>query len=266
MATAKKVATNAKKEGAVADIFEQNAGRRFDIDQDDKSIPFIKVLTAEMADDYDAKGGDILHTSTGQIYKGSEGIYVIPIAYERVFIHWQDRQLSDTKAPVRIYKKNERLPETFRSEDPSDFKDYISGGQKKDYLEDTRQWYVMVYDEENGCNAGMIAMKSTQLKKSKAWMDLCESRRKKTADGKLYAAPYWSHLYCLKTKQVTREPNQRWYEWLPALHRAMSDEGTDLPIIEECIHYENMFFEGQIEVKYEEENDGELVEDAGPGF
>ena len=89
---------------------------------------------------------------------------------------------------------------------------------------------------------------------------------KKTADGKLYAAPYWSHLYCLKTKQVTREPNQRWYEWLPALHRAMSDEGADLPIIEECIHYENMFFEGQIEVKYEEENDGELVEDAGPGF
>ena len=97
-----------KKNGALAvdmSVFEDDAGGGLEnITQDDLALPFLKVLSGndEVLDrDESARKGDIYNTVTGHIYKGKDGITVVPCAYQRRFIRWSPRGMG-SNAPVAI--------------------------------------------------------------------------------------------------------------------------------------------------------------------
>ena len=95
-----------------ASIFEADAGKGLEnVGQEDLALPFIKILSGldPVLDDLEeARKGDIYNTVTNQIYKGKEGIKVVPCTYQRRFIEWAPRG-SGTGAPFKyIHSKRSK--------------------------------------------------------------------------------------------------------------------------------------------------------------
>ena len=138
-----------KKEQATAvaefdtSMFEADASAGIqNVSNEDMALPFLKIvsgLDGILDERDDVRKGDIVNTVTGEVYKGKDGIKVIPCAYQRKFIRWQPRG-TGIAAPVMIYEPNDpNLPKTNR--DPNDNKEYVDDGSG-DYVEQTAQWYV----------------------------------------------------------------------------------------------------------------------------
>ena len=225
MTEAKAVAK--KEQTAVAafdpSMFEADAGRGMEnMGQEDMALPFLKILSgndAVLDENEEARKGDIYNTVTGEIVKGKVGIRVIPFAYQRRFLQWAPRG-SGSGAPVAMYEPKEKRPETERS--PDDNKDYVVGGDG-DYIEETHQHFVIVLKEDGSAETALIAMKSTQLKKSRKWNSMMMSRPMQGKNGP-FTPPRFSHIYHLKT--IGEENNKgSWHGWEMSLDGPIQDAG-----------------------------------------
>jgi hypothetical protein len=213
MADTKAVAT--KQNTAIAEfdpsMFEADAGRGMEnMGQEDMALPFLKVLSGNdpvLDENEEARKGDIYNTVTGEIVKGKTGIRVVPCAYQRRFIQWAPRG-SGSGAPVAIYEPQDQRPKTERS--PEDNKEYVVGGDG-DYIEETHQHFVIIIKEDGSAETALIAMKSTQLKKSRKWNSMMASRQMQGKNGP-FTPPRFSHIYHLKT---IGEENSKgsWHGW-----------------------------------------------------
>ena len=76
-------------------------------------------------------------------------------------------------APTAIYEPHEARPKVERSKD--DNKDYVMDGSGE-YIEETHQHFVILLAEDGSMETALIAMKSTQLKKSRKWNSIMASR------------------------------------------------------------------------------------------
>jgi len=213
MADTKAVAT--KQNTAIAEfdpsMFEADAGRGMEnMGQEDMALPFLKVLSGNdpvLDENEEARKGDIYNTVTGEIVKGKTGIRVVPCAYQRRFIQWAPRG-SGSGAPVAIYEPQDQRPKTERSSE--DNKEYVVGGDG-DYIEETHQHFVIIIKEDGSAETALIAMKSTQLKKSRKWNSMMASRQMQGKNGP-FTPPRFSHIYHLKT---IGEENSKgsWHGW-----------------------------------------------------
>ena len=237
MTQAKELA--AKKATAVAEfdpsMFEADAGQGMEnMGQEDLALPFLKVLSGNdpiLDENEAARKGDIYNTVTGMVYKGKDGVRVIPCSYQRRFIQWAPRG-SGSGAPTAIYEPGDTRPETERSSD--DNKDYVADGSGE-YSEETHQHLVLLVGENGGVETALIAMKSTQLKKSRKWNSMMASRSMQGANG-AFTPPRFSHIYHLKT--VSEENSKgSWHGW------EMSCEG---PISEASLYGQAKAFAGSI--------------------
>ena len=247
-----KVAVQEEKDIVVFDasMFEQDAGKGLEnIGQDDLALPFLKVLSRQdpVLDDLDnAKAGDILNTVTNQVFKGKDGIKVIPCAYQRRFIEWAPRG-QGTGAPVNIFTPDQERPETERSKD--DNRDYVVGGNGT-YIEETHQHFVMVIDGDVVTSA-LIAMKSTQLKKSRKWNSMIAQRTLMGKNGP-FNPPRFSHVYNLKT--VSEENSKgSWHGWEISLD-GMVDNGG---FYQQAKSFNEQIMAGDVEVKHANDEVGE---------
>jgi hypothetical protein len=194
-----------------ASMFEADAGVGLEnMGQDDLALPFLKILggmSKELDDLEEARKGDIYNTVTGKVYKGKEGVNVIPVAYQRRFIQWAPLG-SGTGAPVAIYVPGEARPETKRSE--TDHKDYLTDGSEQ-YIEETHQHFVVLINEDGSTETALIALKSTGLKKSRKWNSMIASLTVQGKNGP-FTPPRFSHVYHLKT---ILEENSKgsWHGW-----------------------------------------------------
>ena len=213
MTTSKKVAT--KKSSNVvqfdAAVFEADAGKGLEnIGQEDLALPFIKILSGldPILDDLEkARKGDVYNTVTNAVYKGTNGLRVIPCAYQRRFIEWAPRG-SGTGAPLNIFTPSDDRPKTERS--PEDNREYVVDGPGS-YIEETHQHFVLILEEDGSTSSALIAMKSTQLKKSRKWNSMIASRSIVGEKGP-FTPPRYSHVYLLKT---VAEENSKgsWHGW-----------------------------------------------------
>jgi len=221
--TNKAIAAKKKSEIAEFDasMFEADAGRGMEnMGQEDMALPFLKVLSGNdpvLDENEQARKGDIYNTVTGEVYKGKDGIRVIPCAYQRRFIQWAPRG-SGTGAPVAIYEPQDERPKTERSSE--DNKDYVADGSGE-YIEETHQHFVILLKEEGSSETALIAMKSTQLKKSRKWNSMMASRQMQGKNGP-FTPPRFSHIYNLKT---IGEENSKgsWHGWEMSLEGPISD-------------------------------------------
>ena len=223
MAQSKEVAK--KEETGVAEfnpaMFEADAGGGLqDLGQEDLALPFLKVLSGNdpvLDVNDDARKGDIYNTVTGALYKGKTGIRVIPCAYQRRFIQWAPRGVG-SGAPTAIYEPNDARPKVERSKD--DNKDYVADGSGE-YIEETHQHFVVLLAEDGSMETALIAMKSTQLKKSRKWNSIMASRSMMGANGP-FTPPRFAYIYDLKT---VGEENSKgsWHGWEMSVEGPVSD-------------------------------------------
>lgn len=202
-------------------MFEADAGSGVEnLGQDDVALPFLKVLSGNdpvLDENEEARKGDIYNTVTGALTKGKEGIRVVPCAYQRRFIQWAPRG-SGSGAPVAIYEPNDERPKTERSSD--DNKDYVVGGNGE-YIEETHQHFVIVLNDDGSAETALIAMKSTQLKKSRKWNSMMASRQMQGKNGP-FTPPRFSHVYHLKTIQEENSKGS-WHGWEMSLDGPITD-------------------------------------------
>jgi len=205
-------------------MFEADAGAGLEnMGQEDLALPFLKVLggmSKELDHLEDARKGDIYNSVTGAVLKGKEGIQVIPCAYQRRFIQWAPRG-EGTGAPVAIYVPGEAMPKTERSAE--DNKEYLTDGSGQ-YIEETHQHFVLVMHEDGTVETALIAMKSTQLKKSRKWNSMISSLTMKGKNGP-FTPPRFSHVYHLKT---INEENSKgsWHGWEMSRTGPVKDAAT----------------------------------------
>ena len=194
-----------------ASMMEADAGAGInDLGSDDLALPFLKILSGldSKLDDLDnAKRGDIINSVTDEVYKGKEGVDVIPCAYERVYIQWAPRG-EGSGAPSSVYKTKDECPEVERSSE--DNKDYLTDGSGQ-YIEETHQHYVLILKDDGSADQALIAMKSTQLKKSRKWNSMMLSATIKGKNG-MFTPPRFGFIYHLKS---VGEENSKgsWHGW-----------------------------------------------------
>lgn len=248
----KSVAKAGNNEVAVFDaaMFEADAGRGMEnMGQEDLALPFLKVLSGNdpvLDENEEARKGDIYNTVTGALFKGKTGIRVVPCAYQRRFIQWAPRG-SGSGAPVAIYEPSDERPKTERSSD--DNKDYVVGGDG-DYIEETHQHFVVLINEDGSLETALIAMKSTQLKKSRKWNSMMASRSMMGANGP-FTPPRFSHIYNLKT--VSEENSKgSWHGW------EMSVEGPieDASLYSRAKGFADSITAGDVVVKHTDDEAG----------
>lgn len=232
-------------------MFEADAGAGMEnMGQEDMALPFLKVLSGNdpvLDENEDARKGDIYNTVTGKLVKGKEGIRVIPCAYQRRFIQWAPRG-SGSGAPVAIYEPTDARPKTERS--PDDNKEYVVGGEG-DYIEETHQHFVIVLNDDGSAETALIAMKSTQLKKSRKWNSMMASRQMQGKNGP-FTPPRFSHIYHLKTIQEENSKGS-WHGWEVSLEAPISD----VALYARAKQFSESILAGDVVVKHTDDGEGE---------
>ena len=180
----------------------------------DVKLPLLKILYANspVLDESDgkyiasAKQGDIYNEVTGSLWKGKEGIVVVPCLYINTFNEWKDKGDSPGR-PIKIHTDPSIMSDTKRSEDN---KDRLPNGN---YVEDTGNHFVFILDKNYlPQEQSLIAMKSTQKKKSKTWNSMMQTRRMPGKKG-YFRPPTWATTYRLSTTKESNSQNS-WYGWV----------------------------------------------------
>ena len=180
----------------------------------DVKLPILKILYANspVLDKSDGKyianaeRGDIYNEVTGSLWKGKEGIVVVPCLYINTFNEWKDKGDSPGR-PIKIHTDPSIMSDTKRSEDN---KDRLPNGN---YVEDTGNHFVFILDKDYlPQEQSLIAMKSTQKKKSKTWNSMMQTRRMPGKKG-YFRPPTWATTYRLTTTKESNSQNS-WYGWV----------------------------------------------------
>ena len=229
-------------------MFEADAGEGVsNMGQDDLALPFLKILSGldPLLDELDhAKRGDLYNTVSGQVYKGKDGIRVIPCAYQRRYIQWAPRG-SGSGAPTAIYETQQDCPKVQRSKD--DNKDYVVGGDGE-YIEETHQHFVLILNEDGSVETALIAMKSTALKKSRKWNSMMSSITMQGKNGP-FTPPRYSQVYLMKTVQEENSKGS-WHNW------EMTREGpiTDGAVYKRAKDFYESIDSGDVVVKHQDDS------------
>jgi hypothetical protein len=231
-------------------MFEADAGMGMEnMGQEDLALPFLKILSGldPLLDTHEtARKGDIYNTVTGQVLRGKDGIKVIPCAYQRRFIQWAPLG-EGTGAPVAIFLPGEAMPKTERSTE--DNREYVQDGSGH-YIEETHQHYVIVLHEDGAAETALLAMKSTQLKKSRKWNSMVSSLTMQGKNGP-FTPPRFSHVYHLKT-QLEENSKGSWHGW------EMSRVGPveDMATYNRAKEFAKSIAAGEVVVKHQDESGG----------
>lgn len=189
----------------------------------DTKLPILKILysSSEVLDEgsgkyiASAKQGDIYNETTGNLYKSKDGIIAVPCLYINTFNEWKDRGESKGR-PISIHLDPAILRETKRGEDN---KDRLANGN---YIEDTGNHFVYILDKDyNPLETALIAMKSTQKKKSKTWNSMMQSRRLQGSKG-FFCPPSWATAYKLITTKESNAGNN-WFGWVIEFNKYLND-------------------------------------------
>jgi len=179
--------------GAVID-FGADSGEGFEeADASSYAIPFLRVLQSlspqckkmDAAYVKGAEEGDFFNTVTEKIYKGEEGVIVVPCHYVHKFNAWAPREsgggIKGTYTPAEAANLHTTQNERFQN--------VLEDGS---ILTDTRDHYVIIVNPDGNFEPALLTLSSTQMKKSKKWMSLMQGIR---IQGQV--APMFSQKYKL---------------------------------------------------------------------
>jgi hypothetical protein len=232
-------------------MFESDANEGLgQLQADDLAIPFLRILsdTSPQVKKRDpqyvegAEVGMIYNTLTKEVSDGENGVQVIPCAYQRQYIEWMDRG-KGTGAPINIYPSDSDILSKTTRDDQR--KDRLSNGN---YIEDTANHFVLVRNSHGVWEQALIAMKSTQRKKSKRWNSLMLGLKLKGANG-LFTPPSYSHIYLLKTIAESNDLGQ-WFGW-DISRIGPIDDGN---LYEQAKGFSMSVAKGEVKVKHEDDS------------
>lgn len=176
-------------------------------DKDSFAVPFLTIvqkLSPILREVKTLKEGEILDSLTLESF---DDVEVVPCAFQRRFIQWGDRKKGGG------FKASYTADEILRDNVLKDFDRETKTNAEGDTLVDTRMHYVLYKsDKTSDWTPAIVSFSSTQVKKSKRWMYLMQSKKAKNQDGVLISLPTFSKIYTLSTVEESNAVNF-WFGW-----------------------------------------------------
>lgn len=177
--------------------------------QADYAMPFLSLLQSgspqvKRTDSRFIQGaeeGMFFNTVEKELYPGSEGVAVIPVAYRRAFVEWKLRESGGGYVGEHPVGKE---PET-HIDDKN--RDILENGNE---LKDTRYWYVLVVKDDAAPEPAVIGMTRTQIKPSRAWFNMCSKDMWPDGVSRGDAPPLYVWSYLLKAVPQQKDDNSFW--------------------------------------------------------
>jgi hypothetical protein len=207
------VAVKEEKSTALALSMEDmgaDAGGGFEgVTAKDVTVPYLAILQSgspqvkkgDPAQIPGAAEGDIFNTASKEVYK--EGLRLIPCAFQKRYVEWVDR---DQGGGFVASHADEAILSQTTKDDKG--KARLANGN---VIVTTAYHYVLVLRPDGSFYPAIMAMASTQLKKSRDWIGLMQGLKIKTSRGPVTPATY-SHSY--KCGTTTQKNNfGTWQGW-----------------------------------------------------
>ena len=193
---------------------------------DEMQIPFIRALQAlspqlnKKKPEYidGAEQGDLFNTVTGQVWKGEEGVTIIPCYQVTKYLEFTPRDMGGGFRG-EISPTNPVLQQTTRQGS----KELLPTGNE---LVKSDQHYCLVLDGEGSFQPAVIDMKSTQLKVSRRWKtQIAMQKIKHPKTGQMITPP----LFATEWKITTVEESNDQGSWFnPSVEKVGSVGERDL--------------------------------------
>lgn len=196
-----------------ADDLTKYAGTGFEqADSNDYAVPFLHILQKlspqvdEASPNYvkDARPGMIYETVNKRLLSGKEGVIAIPCAFKKSFVEWKPRDSGG--GFIKDHGWNTELVETCSRDDRNRL--VLPNGNM---FVETKYHYVLIAIDGLLLPA-VISMTSSQLKKSRNWMSMMQTRRMKNSQGKEFIPPMFAYTYMLTTVLEQKDQNS-WFSW-----------------------------------------------------
>jgi len=247
--------TEKKSAPLPANMFEEDAGKGLgNIGQQDLALPFLKIL-GQLSPEVNkrdgkyvegAEPGMIFNSVSGELHDGVKGIDVIPCFYKLEYIEWKDRG-EGLGAPVAIHASYSDV--LSKTTPDANYKDRLPNGN---YVERTASHFVIVLGESS--STALISMKSTQLKISRKWNSMMKGIKLKGKSGNLYEPASFSHIYKLKTTQLSNDKGT-WFGW----EVSKSGPVTDSTLYNQARSFSESIAKGSVKAKHGEDKPKESI-------
>lgn len=245
------------------DSFEDQADAGYEeADQDSYAIPFIKLLQKmspevdEAAGEYveGAKAGMFYNSSNGDLADGKTGILILPLHFVRRFHHWAPREEGGGYLGRYSPAEAEGLKTTRDSRGREAFEDGT-------YLMDTREHYVFWLSEDRKTWEGaVIALASTQIKKSKKWMTAMRNFKLQKKDGTYFTPPSFARVWRATAVPESNEQGS-WFGWKFEPVGLLRDE--DIALFEAAKILREAIAQGEVKVQEPASPTEDYQEDVG---
>ena len=238
-----------KTAGLPSNIFEEDAAKGLgNIGQEDLALPFLKIL-GQLSPEVNKRDGKyvegsepgmIFNSVSGELYDGVKGIDVIPCFYKLEYIEWKDRG-EGPGAPVAIYDSSSDIMS--KTKPDANYKDRLPSGN---YIEKTASHFVIITGDSP--STALISMKSTQLKISRKWNSMMSGIKWKGQNGNLYTPASFSHIYRLKTTQLSNDKGT-WFGW----EVSKVEKNTDATLYNQAKSFSESISKGAVRAKHGED-------------
>lgn len=185
-------------------------------DRDSFAIPFLAIMqkgSPQVDKDSDAyvpgaEVGDLLLTTTNEIFKDEDGVDLIFCGYRRVFLRWAPENAGGG------FKGELSVDEVQRGRASGEFieQDNRLYADNGDIIRDTRIHYVLVLKEDGMPVPAVLSLSSTQIKKSKMLLTQIQSYTAKDSNGKTFTPPMFGHIFHAETVAESNDKGS-WRGW-----------------------------------------------------
>lgn len=184
------------------------------VTQDDKIIPFVTIAQAlsPQVNERDSayikglKQGDFFNVATGRVWSGQDGFKFVPVLYERKYLEWVPREKGGGFAGEHGPEVMEKVASEERG---GKFANWLPNGNT---IAVTGTWYGIIIDPDTGhAEQAVLAMASTQLKKSKALNSKLDTVRAEVDGEKFKPAMFYNVVDVKSTAESNDKGN--WFGW-----------------------------------------------------
>ena len=203
--------SNTNVSNILDDILE-TAGEGVDYETSELQIPFIRVIQAlspqiKKSDAAFIKGaeqGDLFNTVTGEVWKGEEGINVIPCYQETKHLEFTPRDQGGGFVG-ELPAGDPNILKTTRQ----GAKETLPSGYE---LVKSDQHYCMVLNKDGSAQPAIVDMKSTQLKISRRWKTQIAMQKIPDKNGVMRTPALFATIWNLKTVEESNDMGT-WYNY-----------------------------------------------------
>lgn len=233
-------------------LFSARGAGLSNVRAEDMAIPFISIIQSnspqrKKQDGAYIQGADegmVFNTVTQELFDitpDSGTLEVLLCAFKKKYLHWRKRE--EGGGMLGQYEIGDPIAKTGVQE----------GGRivlpDGTYLVETAEHYVLVVYPDGTAKRAVIAMSSTQLKKSRRWMTMAgEKQVKNPATGEFFTAPSFYFTYKLST-QAEKNDSGDWQGWRIAEGRQLNlADAGDKSIFKMALEFQKSVDKGEVEV------------------